>query len=82
VGVRGQITCREIVEIITDYLEGALPTDERARFEQHLLTCGGCLDYLDQMRHAVRLTGSLTEDALEPAQKEALLTAFRDWKSS
>ena len=80
-GVRGQITCREVVEIVTEYLEGVLSTDERARFEQHLLTCRGCIDYLDQMRETIRLTGTLTEDALEPLQKEALLAAFRNWRS-
>ncbi len=51
------ITCREIVEIVTDYLEGALTPEQREAFELHLSYCEGCVNYLDQMRTTIRLTG-------------------------
>ena len=79
-GVGNQITCREIVELVTEYLEGALTADARARFEQHLLACDGCAMYLDQIRETIRIAGKLTEAALAPDQKEALMTAFRSWR--
>lgn len=79
-GVRGQITCQELVEIVTEYLEGRLSTEDRARFEQHLLACDGCVDYVEQMRQTVRLLGTLTEDSIVPEGKESLLAAFRNWK--
>lgn len=78
----GPITCQEIVEIVTEYLEGALPAGERARFEQHLLACDGCAGYLDQMRQTIRLMGKLNEESLAPAQIASLLVAFRTWKRS
>ena len=74
------ITCQELVELVTDYLEGALPTGQRARFEAHLSTCPGCEDYLQQMQLTIGATGSLTEDSLEPTTRDALLAVFRDWK--
>ncbi|MBI5670689.1 MAG: zf-HC2 domain-containing protein [Chloroflexi bacterium] len=74
------LSCAELVELVTMYLEGALPEAERRRFEAHLRVCHGCTHYLEQMRHTIRLTGLLSEEALMPAAKEALLRAFRDWK--
>ncbi len=72
------LVCREFVELVTDYLEGALPDVERARFEAHLAECDGCAGYLEDMR---RLVGSL-HDAPEPPPdaetRAALLRAFRD----
>jgi len=81
-GVRGEITCQEIVEIVTEYLEGTLLPEDRVRFEQHLLTCDLCVMYLDQMRETIRIAGKLTEEALAPDQKEALVAAFRTWRDS
>ena len=74
------ITCQELVELVTEYLEGTLDPDTRARFEQHLAACPGCSDYLDQMRLTIRATGRLSEESLEPVGTEALLNVFRDWK--
>jgi anti-sigma factor RsiW len=74
------ITCQELVELVTDYLEGTLDTDRRVRFEQHLASCSGCREYLEQMELTIRATGRLSEDSLPPAATEALLDAFRDWK--
>lgn len=79
-GTTDDISCKEIVELVTDYLESAMSEPERARFEHHLSSCRGCVNYLDQMRETIRLTGTLTEDSLSLATKANLLTAFRDWK--
>ena len=51
------MACRELVELVTDYLEGALPPDERLDFERHLVWCSWCRDYLDHMRRTIELTG-------------------------
>jgi predicted anti-sigma-YlaC factor YlaD len=74
-------TCHEVVELITDYLEGALPADVRVRVEEHLAICDGCTRYLDQMRETIRLTGMLTEEQVTEEQKAGLLDAFRTWAS-
>jgi anti-sigma factor RsiW len=74
------LTCRELVELVTEYLEAALPARERERFEAHLAHCPECRDHLDDVRTVVGLAGRLTEEALPPAAEEALLDAFRDWK--
>ncbi len=73
--------CRELVELITDYLEDALPAPERARLEAHLELCDGCTIYLEQMRTAIRLAGKLTEDQIPQEGKDGLLRVFREWKS-
>jgi anti-sigma factor RsiW len=71
------ITCRELVELVTDYLEGALDPDTLRRVEGHLAACPGCSAYLDEMRVTIRLTGRLTDDDIDPVMREALLHAFR-----
>ena len=75
-----ELTCQELVEIITDYLEDALSPAERARFEAHLSVCTGCRNYLDQMRRTIDTLGKLTEEQLEPAARADLLEVFRAWK--
>ena len=72
------MTCQELVELVTDYLEGALPREEVARFEEHLAVCPGCETYLDQVRSTIAVTGA-TGDTVEPAVVSPLLAAFRDW---
>jgi predicted anti-sigma-YlaC factor YlaD len=74
-----ELTCHEVVELVTDYLEDALPSEVRDRVEAHLADCEGCTRYLDQMRETIRLTGMLTEEQLPEEQKAALLAAFRSW---
>ena len=74
------LSCHELVELITEYLEDELASEERARFEIHLVYCRGCANYLDQMRHTLDAMGELHEDALDPNAKDALMNAFRDWK--
>ena len=75
------IECRDLVELLTDYLEGAMPDPERMRLEEHLAGCEGCARYLEQMRITIRLTGMLTEDQVPAEAREALLGAFRGWVS-
>ncbi len=74
------LTCQDLVEIITDYLEGALPPAERERFESHLRGCTGCRNYLGQMRLTIALAGRLAPEDLSPGVQSDLLTAFRTWK--
>lgn len=74
-----QLTCRQVVEIISDYLEDALPPDDRRRVEEHLAGCEGCTKYLEQMRETIRLTGMLTEEQVPDEQMRRLLGAFRTW---
>jgi anti-sigma factor RsiW len=74
------ITCQELVELVTDYLEGAMPPADRDRFEQHLVLCDGCASYVEQMRMTVALTGTLTETGIPADVQERLLAAFRGWK--
>ena len=78
---RDDLTCAEVVELVTDYLEGALAAPERARFERHLAGCEGCTSYLDQMRHTIATTGRLGADDLPARLREDLLDAFRGWKA-
>ncbi len=76
----GDLSCRELVELVTDYLEDALPVELRSRFETHLDACVGCRTYLDQMRRTLQLLGRLDERSIAPEQRERLLSAFRGWK--
>jgi anti-sigma factor RsiW len=74
------LTCHEVVELITEYLEDALATEDRRRVESHLAECDGCSNYLEQMRETIRLTGMLTEEQVPEEQKQQLLAAFRSWR--
>ena len=76
-----QLSCQELVELVTDYLEGALSEEETARFESHIGRCDGCNVYLEQVRQTIVMTGRLSEDALTPEAERALLDAFRGWRS-
>lgn len=75
------LTCRELVELVTEYLEGVLPARDRLDFERHLVWCSWCRDYLDQVRTTIELTGRVEEEPPSPL-REQLLDAFRDWKRS
>ena len=76
------LNCQELVELVTDYFEGALPPDETARFEAHIATCNGCTTYLEQMRQTIGLLGRLRPETISADAEKALLAAFRDWKAS
>jgi anti-sigma factor RsiW len=73
------LTCREVIDLLTDYVEDALAVDERRRVEAHLASCDGCTTYLEQVRETIRLTGMLTEEQIPDEEKRRLLVAFRDW---
>ena len=75
------MTCRELVELVTDYLEDRLGEADRRRFDEHLDVCADCREYVEQMRHTVRGLGRLPEDTLSPSARDALLHAFRDWRA-
>jgi anti-sigma factor RsiW len=75
------MSCQELVELVTAYLEGALDAEALERFEEHLATCGTCQVYLEQIRQTIALTGRLTPEQLSPDAEDALLQAFRSWKS-
>jgi anti-sigma factor RsiW len=74
------LTCQELVELVTDYLEGALEPAERARFDAHIAQCDGCTAYLDQMRTTLEGLGRLAPEDLSPEAEELFLGAFRAWK--
>jgi anti-sigma factor RsiW len=76
-----ELTCQELVELVTDYLEDELPPAERARFDAHVRACGHCRSYLNQMRTTIDLVGSLTPSDLDLAMERELLSTFRGWKS-
>ena len=76
------MSCQELVELVTDYLLGALDPAEGARFEAHLEECEGCRIYVEQMRRTVAVVGALREDDVQPEARDALLGVFRDWKHS
>jgi anti-sigma factor RsiW len=71
-----------MVELVTQYLEGAMPPRERAIFEAHLSVCPGCTAYLEQMRQTIGMLGKLTEESIEPQARDELLNVFRNWKRS
>lgn len=77
-----ELTCQELVELVTDYLEDMLTPEERARFEEHVQACEGCTIYVEQMRRTIALTGQLTEDDLSEEAKQELLAVFRNWRKS
>jgi anti-sigma factor RsiW len=72
------LACIDEVELITEYLEGALPDAERRRLEEHLAFCPGCTEYLEQMRAVAGSLGGLREQSIPPALRDALLAAFRE----
>ena len=79
--VDAALSCKELVELVTDYLEGALPAAERARFEAHIAGCDACTMYLEQMRATITALGHLPPESLSPEAEAELLAAFRDWRA-
>ena len=76
-----EMTCRELVHLITEYFEGGLSRRDKRRFERHLQGCDGCTTYVEQMRETVRVTGTLEEDAVSPEARRELLAVFQSWKA-
>jgi anti-sigma factor RsiW len=80
-GRRDELVCQELVELITDYLEDALPRAQRRRFDAHLAGCEHCTEYLAQMRTTIRLTGRLDAEDLTPAMREEFTALYRRWRA-
>jgi anti-sigma factor RsiW len=76
------MTCRQVVELMTNYLEGALSAIDRARFEEHIAGCDGCTAYLAQLRTARRIMGRLADEPVPATVEKELLEAFRSWRST
>jgi anti-sigma factor RsiW len=75
-----EMPCRELVEVITDYLEDALSDRDRLRFEAHLAECDDCRDYVAQFEQTIALSGRVEPDQLPPDLRDELLSAFRAWR--
>jgi len=76
------MTCAELVELVTAYLEGTLSDEQRRAFDEHLALCPGCDRYLGQFRRTIDLLGELPEESLSPQTRERLLDAFAEWRST
>ncbi len=74
------LTCQDLVELVTDYLEGGLPPAQRARFEVHIADCPYCDTYLDQMQRTIRVVRIRQESTIAPEAEAELLRRFRAWK--
>lgn len=77
-----EMTCQELVELITEYLDGTLPPSERLRFDAHVRTCSGCEAYIEQMRITIRLLGKLSKESISAEAQRDLLATFRTWKAN
>jgi anti-sigma factor RsiW len=73
------MTCQQMVELVTAYLEGRLSPEVRARFEEHLAICDGCQAYVEEMRGTLEALGRLPEERLSSRARDRLLAAFADW---
>jgi anti-sigma factor RsiW len=75
-----EMTCKELVEVVGDYLDGRLPADDTRRLEEHLDECPYCVAYIEQMRQTIAALGELSEDSISPEMRGELLEAFRGWR--
>ena len=76
------LSCQEVVELVTDYLEESLSAQDAALFEQHLNFCEGCVWYVDQLRTTAAVVGEVREEDIPAETKDRLMTAFRNWRGS
>jgi predicted anti-sigma-YlaC factor YlaD len=74
------ISCQEVVELVTDYLDGAMSPSDVARSDHHLSLCEGCVFYVDQIRMTIAAVGQIGEEDVPPEVRDDLVTAFRDFK--
>jgi len=77
---KSELTCQELVELVTDYFEGALGPRDRARFERHIDGCPHCTTYLEQMRITIRALGRLPKESVSEGARTELLRVFEGWK--
>jgi len=75
------LLCKEVVELVTDYLEDALLPEKRAQFEEHVAGCVGCTNYVEQVRLTIGMLRNLAQEPVFPETKEELLQVFRQWKN-
>jgi predicted anti-sigma-YlaC factor YlaD len=78
----GRMTCKEFVEIVTDYLEGSMSIGKKIRFHLHLGMCLGCRIYLKQMKQTIHTLGQLPQEPAPPAVREELARRFQSWKTN
>ncbi len=78
---RRAIVCRQAVELVTDYLEGALSRRDRARFEAHLAGCPHCTEYLEQIKATISVVGRVRPEDLSPAARDELVSLYRRWQT-
>ena len=76
-----ELPCQEVVELVTDYLEGALAAADRRRFESHLAGCPHCTEYLAQMRETISLAGRVAPEDLTPQMRDEFVDLYRRWQS-
>jgi anti-sigma factor RsiW len=74
------LSCQELIELVTDYVEGTMSPADRARFERHVDGCADCHTYVDQMRRTIQIVGALVEEDIPDDAKRQLLHVFRAWK--
>jgi anti-sigma factor RsiW len=79
-GQHDEMSCKELVEVVTDYLEGTLPDRDRVRLEAHLAECPYCEEYVAQMRQTIEALGERPAEPLDPSREAELLEAFRGWR--
>jgi anti-sigma factor RsiW len=75
------MVCRQVVEVVTDYLEGTMAARERARFEAHLAGCPHCREYLAQMRKTLEILGRIEPEELAPEVQDELVALYRRWRA-
>jgi predicted anti-sigma-YlaC factor YlaD len=76
------LSCQEVVELVTEYLEGALLSEKRAQLEAHLAECDGCTNYIEQVRLTIGMLRGLAQEPVFPETQDELLQVFRQWKGS
>jgi anti-sigma factor RsiW len=76
-----EVVCRELVELVTPYLEDVLPADERAAIDRHLAQCDGCDTYVEQMRQTIRAIGHIPHEPITSKTRDEVLAIFRAWRS-
>jgi len=74
-----EMSCKELVELVTDYLEGALSPQDNARFESHIAKCDWCKIYIEQIKTTIHAVGKLSKAAVHPPGRDDLLAVFRHW---
>ena len=81
-GAEREMACRELVAVVTDYLEGRLPEEDVRRLEAHLAECPYCIEYIEQMRATIGALGEIDPESIAPVTQETLLEAFRGWRDA